>query len=291
MNTLQQALRMQQMATILAVGDRQQPVRAGEVWLVGAGPGDAELLTLKALRAIQQADVVVFDRLVSPPVMALIPDEALRIDVGKSMRDHTLGQDEINQLLVDLALRGHRVVRLKGGDPFVFGRGGEEMAHCQRHGVPCHIVPGITAAMGCAAASGIPLTHRDLAQSVRFVTGHGAQGEPDVDWAALASARQTLVFYMGITHSDHISQQLVAHGLPASTPVAVIERGTQPEQRVLTATLDSLAHIIAREKVKTPALLIVGEVVKMYRGDIALGGSANKSCAENQSERAALTVS
>ncbi|PRD13831.1 uroporphyrinogen-III C-methyltransferase [Pantoea coffeiphila] len=291
MNTLQQALRMQQMATILAAGDRQQPVRAGEVWLVGAGPGDAELLTLKALRAIQQADVVVFDRLVSPPVMALIPDEALRIDVGKSMRDHTLGQDEINQLLVDLALRGHRVVRLKGGDPFVFGRGGEEMAHCQQSGVACHIVPGITAAMGCAAASGIPLTHRDLAQSVRFVTGHGAQGEPDVDWAALASARQTLVFYMGITHSDHISQRLVAHGLPASTPVAVIERGTQPEQRVLTATLDSLAPIITREKVKTPALLIVGEVVKMYRGDNDRSGSANKSGAENQSESAALTVS
>lgn len=291
MNTLQQALRMQQMATILAAGDRQQPVRAGEVWLVGAGPGDAELLTLKALRAIQQADVVVFDRLVSPPVMALIPDEALRIDVGKSMLDHTLGQDEINQLLVDLARSGHRVVRLKGGDPFVFGRGGEEMAHCQRHGVPCHVVPGITAAMGCAAASGIPLTHRDLAQSVRFVTGHGAQGEPDVDWAALASARQTLVFYMGITHSDHISQRLVAHGLPASTPVAVIERGTQPEQRVLTATLDSLAQTIAREKVKTPALLIVGEVVKMYRGDIGQRERLHPSCAENQSERAALTVS
>ena len=291
MNTLQQALRMQQMATILAAGDRQQPVRAGEVWLVGAGPGDAELLTLKALLAIQQADVVVFDRLVSPPVMALIPDEALRIDVGKSMLDHTLGQDEINQLLVDLARSGHRVVRLKGGDPFVFGRGGEEMAHCQRHGVPCHVVPGITAAMGCAAASGIPLTHRDLAQSVRFVTGHGAQGEPDVDWAALASARQTLVFYMGITHSDHISQRLVAHGLPASTPVAVIERGTQPEQRVLTATLDSLAQTIAREKVKTPALLIVGEVVKMYRGDIGQRERLHPSCAENQSERAALTVS
>ena len=291
MNTLQQALRMQQMATILAAGDRQQPVRAGEVWLVGAGPGDAELLTLKALRAIQQADVVVFDRLVSPPVMALIPDEALRIDVGKSMRDHTLGQDEINQLLVDLAQRGHRVVRLKGGDPFVFGRGGEEMAHCQQNGVACHIVPGITAAMGCAAASGIPLTHRDLAQSVRFVTGHGAHGEPDVDWAALASARQTLVFYMGITHSDHISQRLVAHGLPASTPVAVIERGTQPEQRVLTATLDSLAYIIAHEKVKTPALLIVGEVVKMYRGDIGQRERLHPSCAENQSERAALTVS
>lgn len=290
MNTLQHALRMQQMATILAAGDRQQPVRGGEVWLVGAGPGDVELLTLKALRAIQQADVVVFDRLVSAPVMALIPDEALRIDVGKSMRDHTLGQDEINQLLVSLAQSGNRVVRLKGGDPFVFGRGGEEMAHCQRHGVPCHIVPGITAAMGCAAASGIPLTHRDLAQSVRFVTGHGAQGEPDVDWSALASARQTLVFYMGITRSDSISQRLMAHGLSAATPVAVIERGTQPEQRVLTATLDSLAHTIAREKVKTPALLIVGEVVTMYRGEIGRYTPLLQSCAASRTERSPLMV-
>lgn len=290
MNTLEHALQMQQLANVLAAGDRRQPVRGGEVWLVGAGPGDVELLTLKALRAIQQADVVVFDRLVSPPVMALIPDETLRIDVGKSMRNHTLGQDEINQLLVDLAQAGHRVVRLKGGDPFVFGRGGEEMAHCQRYGVPCHIVPGITAAMGCAAASGIPLTHRDLAQSVRFVTGHGAQGEPDVDWSALASARQTLVFYMGLTHSEHISQRLMAHGLPATTPVAVIERGTQPEQRVLTATLDLLARTVTREKVKTPALLIVGEVVNMYQGESRRHSRQTPPCRGKQSERPLLTV-
>lgn len=290
MNTLEYALQMQQIANILAAGNRRQPVRGGEVWLVGAGPGDVELLTLKALRTIQQADVVVFDRLVSAPVMALIPDEALRIDVGKSTRNHTLGQDDINQLLVSLALAGHRVVRLKGGDPFVFGRGGEEMAFCQQSGVVCHIVPGITAAMGCAAASGIPLTHRDLAQSVRLVTGHGAQGEPDIDWSALASARQTLVFYMGIANSDTLSRKLIAHGLPAATPVAVIERGTQPEQRVLTATLESLAHTIACESVKTPALLIVGDVVKMYRSDSSRIVPQRQSCAENPTERAALPV-
>lgn len=288
MNTLQHSLRMQKIVNILATGDRQQPVRGGDVWLVGAGPGDVELLTLKALRAIQQADVVVFDRLVSAQVMALIPDQALRINVGKSMRDHTLGQDDINQLLVNLAQSGNRVVRLKGGDPFVFGRGGEEMAHCQRHGVPCHIVPGITAAMGCAAASGIPLTHRDLAQSVRFITGHGAQGEPEIDWLELASARQTLVFYMGITHSEHISQRLMANGLSAATPVAVIERGTQPEQRVLTATLNTLAHVVACEQVKTPALIIVGEVVKMYRGDFVQRDTLLRACAESQIERSAL---
>ncbi|WP_408609127.1 uroporphyrinogen-III C-methyltransferase [Cedecea lapagei] len=279
---------MQEIVNILATGDRQQPVRGGDVWLVGAGPGDVELLTLKALRAIQQADVVVFDRLVSAQVMALIPDQALRINVGKSMRDHTLGQDDINQLLVNLAQSGNRVVRLKGGDPFVFGRGGEEMAHCQRHGVPCHIVPGITAAMGCAAASGIPLTHRDLAQSVRFITGHGAQGEPEIDWLELASARQTLVFYMGISHSEHISQRLMANGLPAATPVAVIERGTQPEQRVLTATLNTLAHVVACEQVKTPALIIVGEVVKMYRGDFVQRDTLLRTCTESQIERSAL---
>ncbi|WP_449632364.1 uroporphyrinogen-III C-methyltransferase [Rahnella aceris] len=258
---------MQQIAQILAGAHRRNPVCRGEVWLVGAGPGDVELLTLKALRVIQQADVVVFDRLVSEPVMALIPDEALRIDAGKSTRNHTLGQEEINQLLVSLALAGHRVVRLKGGDPFVFGRGGEEMAHCQQQGVRCHIVPGITAAMGCAASTGIPLTHRSLAQSVRFVTGHGAQGEPDVDWRALAEARQTLVFYMGIANSETISHRLMAHGLPGTTPVAVIERGTRPEQRVLTGRLETLADMILTGQVQTPALLIVGEVVGMYRGE------------------------
>lgn len=266
-NIPERTLQMQQIAQILVGAHRRNPVCRGEVWLVGAGPGDVELLTLKALRVIQQADVVVFDRLVSEPVMALIPDEALRIDAGKSTRNHTLGQEEINQLLVSLALAGHRVVRLKGGDPFVFGRGGEEMAHCQQHGVRCHIVPGITAAMGCAASTGIPLTHRSLAQSVRFVTGHGAQGEPDVDWRALAEARQTLVFYMGIANSETISHQLMAHGLPGTTPVAVIERGTRPEQRVLTGRLETLADMILTGQVQTPALLIVGEVVGMYRGE------------------------
>lgn len=269
MNILENSLQEQQIARLLATANRRDPVSRGEVWLTGAGPGDVELLTLKALRVIQQADVVVFDRLVSAPVMALIPEDALRIDVGKSTRNHTLGQDEINLLLVDLARAGHRVVRLKGGDPFVFGRGGEEMAFCQQNGVTCHIVPGITAAMGCAAACGIPLTHRSLAQSVRFVTGHGAQGFPDFDGAALAMANQTLVFYMGIANSDNISQKLMTQGLPALTPVAVIERGTQPEQRVITGTLESLGQIITENQVETPALLIVGDVVGMYRAKSA----------------------
>ncbi|HGM4839428.1 TPA: uroporphyrinogen-III C-methyltransferase [Serratia marcescens] len=252
-------------AQIMALADQRSPVRRGDVWLAGAGPGDTELLTLKALRVILQADVVVFDRLVSDAVLALAPDTALRIDVGKSPRNHRLEQHEINMLLVDLALTGHRVVRLKGGDPFIFGRGGEEMACCQQKGIVCNVVPGITAAMGCAAASGIPLTHRNLAQSVRFVTGHGPEGEPDVDWSVLAAARQTLVFYMGIANSPVISQRLIAHGLPGSTPVAVIERGTQPQQRVLVGTLDALGKIVAEEQVESPALVIIGEVVGMYR--------------------------
>ncbi len=267
MNLFEQSLQMHQISQIIAQGNMRTPVCRGEVWLVGAGPGDVELLTLKALRVIQQANVVVFDRLVSEPVMALIPADALRIDVGKSTRNHTLGQAEINQLLVELAQAGHRVVRLKGGDPFVFGRGGEEMAHCQNHDVTCHIVPGITAAMGCAAVSGIPLTHRNLAQSVRFVTGHCAQGEQDIDWEKLTMSRQTLVFYMGIANSGNISQQLIAHGLSASTPVAVIERGTQPEQRVIIGILEKLPKLVAEHHVETPALVIVGEVVAMYRGE------------------------
>lgn len=252
---------------IMTQADQRSPVCQGEVWLVGAGPGDIELLTLKALRVIQQADVVVFDRLVSEAVLALIPDKTLRIDAGKSPHHHRLKQNEINMLLVDLALKGHRVVRLKGGDPFIFGRGGEEMACCQQQGIACHIVPGITAAMGCAAASGIPLTHRNLAQSVRFITGHGANGEPDVDWSELATARQTLVFYMGIASSSVLSQQLITHGLSGSTPVAVIERGTLPQQRVLISTLNELGEMIAREHVESPALLIIGKVAGMYRPD------------------------
>ncbi|MFZ4832159.1 uroporphyrinogen-III C-methyltransferase [Rouxiella sp. Mn2063] len=241
-----------------------QPVTAGEVWLVGAGPGDVELLTIKALRAISCADVVVFDRLVSAPVMALIPETALQIDAGKSTRHHTLDQGEINQLLVDMARLGHKVVRLKGGDPFIFGRGGEEMQHCQQAGIICHVVPGITAAVGCAAASGIPLTHRDIAQSVRFVTGHTRQGEPDIYWQGLAETKQTLVFYMGLTHNATLSQKLIHHGLAASTPVAIIERGTQPTQRVLIGTLSTLAMLAERHAVASPALLIIGHVVGLH---------------------------
>jgi len=265
MNPSTYALNHHHIAQILTLDGHRTAVCGGEVWLVGAGPGDVELLTLKALRVIQCAEVVVYDRLVSAPVMALIPADALRIDVGKAPGNHRLAQEDINQLLVDLALSGQRVVRLKGGDPFIFGRGGEEMAHCQRHNVPCHAVPGITAAMGCAAASGIPLTHRSLAQSVRFVTGHGAQGDPDVDWASLAVERQTLVFYMGLASSGMISQRLIQHGLSASTPVAIIERGTQPEQRVITSVLGTLAMMIELHAVETPALLIIGDVVTLYR--------------------------
>lgn len=250
---------------LLYAGDRQQPVRGGEVWLVGAGPGDAELLTLKALRVIRQADVVVFDRLVAPAVMALLPLETLRIDVGKSMGCHTLSQVEIEHLLVELAQAGNRVVRLKGGDPFIFGRGGEEMVQLQRHGVPCHVVPGITAASGCAAASGIPLTHRDYAQSVRFVTGHCRSGEVDLDWQSLVTAGQTLVFYMGLTLSETIAAQLIRHGMAGQTPLAIIERGTQPQQRVLIGTLSSLPALIVNQRPMSPSLLVIGEVVSLHR--------------------------
>lgn len=265
MNICIPTLPHQHIAQLLSLAEQQDPLSGGEVWLVGAGPGDVELLTLKALRVIRQADVVVYDRLVSAPVMALIPQDALRIDVGKAPGNHRLAQPQINQLLVDLAQSGKRVVRLKGGDPFIFGRGGEEMAHCQQHGVACHIVPGITAAMGCAAACGIPLTHRDLAQSVRFVTGQGSQGEEDIDWASLVAARQTLVFYMGLANSGMISQRLIANGLAASTPVAIIERGTQPQQRVTTGALGTLSMIIERDAIVTPALLIIGDVVSLYQ--------------------------
>ncbi|RAT14605.1 uroporphyrin-III C-methyltransferase [Lonsdalea populi] len=269
MNTLDKTSPMQQLISsfvqIMSIANQQNPVTGGEVWLVGAGPGDVELLTLKALRVIRQADVVVFDRLVSEAIMALIPPRALRIDVGKSTRNHTLGQDEINQLLVTLAQGGKKVVRLKGGDPFVFGRGGEEIVYSQQHGVACHVVPGITAAIGCAAASGIPLTHRRMAQSVRFVTGYSAQGEPEPDWPTLAAERQTLVFYMGIANCSRISEQLIAHGLGAATSVAVIERGTQPKQRVIVGRLDLLTKMVVINQVKSPALLIVGDVVSLYK--------------------------
>ncbi|EJL82210.1 uroporphyrinogen-III C-methyltransferase [Pantoea sp. GM01] len=249
----------------------------GCVWLVGAGPGDVELLTLKAWRLIKHADVVVYDRLVSEAIMAEVPASTLAIDVGKQPGSHGLKQEQINQLLVDLARSGRQVVRLKGGDPFIFGRGGEEMLCLQQAGIGCQIVPGITAAAGCAASSGIPLTHRDCAQSLRLITGHGKSGEPQLADASLAAENQTLVFYMGLKWSASISAQLQAHGRSAQTPVAIIENGTRADQRVLITTLAELPQTVLREQARSPALLLVGDVVRFYRPPATLQTHAQQS--------------
>nr|WP_024967874.1 uroporphyrinogen-III C-methyltransferase [Pantoea sp. IMH] len=254
--------------------------KAGAVWLVGAGPGDVDLLTVKALRLIEHAEVVVFDRLVSPEILALIPATALSIDVGKTPGFHGLKQTQINQLLVELAAAGQQVIRLKGGDPFIFGRGGEEMSCIREAGIACHIVPGITAATGCAAATGIPLTHRDMAQSVRFITGHGKEGRPDLAWHSLRDARQTLVFYMGLTWCEALSEALIAHGRRADTPVAIIEKGTRPDQRVMVTTLGELAETVKRQSPQSPSLLILGDVVSLYRATSTSTPSASKAVAE-----------
>ncbi|MEI7842157.1 MAG: siroheme synthase CysG [Gallionellaceae bacterium] len=238
-------------------------ITQGEVYLVGAGPGDPDLLTFRALRLMQQADVVVYDNLVSKPIVDMTRRDADRIFVGKKRNDHTLRQEEINELLVRLAKEGKRVLRLKGGDPFIFGRGGEEIETLAAEGIPFQVVPGITAASGVSSYAGIPLTHRDYAQACIFVTGHLKDGTMNLDWPALARPKQTVVVYMGLHGLDKLCAELIKHGMPEDKPIAIVQQGTTQNQRVFTGTLATLPGIAEREQPQAPTLIIVGDVVTL----------------------------
>lgn len=234
----------------------------GEVALIGAGPGDAELLTIKALRFIEQADVVIYDRLVSAEIMRLFSDNCQKVYVGKALHKNCISQDQINDTIVEWAIKGKKVVRLKGGDSFIFGRGSEEVNYLLEHNIASHVVPGITAASGCTTYAGIPLTHRNVAHSCSFITGHFSHnGELDLPWQNYADKTQTLVFYMGIKTVSTISAQLMKHGREASTPVAIIRKGTQNDQKVWRSTLQNLPELVKNNEIKPPSLLIIGDVV------------------------------
>ncbi len=251
--------------------------RLGEVYLVGAGPGDPDLLSVRALRLMQKADVVLHDRLVSTPILELVRRDAERVFVGKRRGQHAVAQPDINDLLVSYARMGKRVLRLKGGDPFIFGRGGEEIEHLAEAGIPFQVVPGITAASGCAAYAGIPLTHRDYAQSVQFVTGHLHEGSVDLDWRQLVGPRQTLVFYMGLLGLPTICAKLIEHGMDPGTPIALVQQGTMPQQRLLVSTLQAMPGALREADVHGPTISIVGQVVSLHARLQWFGESTTKN--------------
>ncbi|WDI33173.1 siroheme synthase CysG [Hyphococcus flavus] len=256
----------EQMLALINRSQTEQEV--GVVHIVGAGPGDPELLTIKALRLLQQADVILYDRLVSDEILSLARRDAERFYVGKAKSNHAVPQEEIEARMIAFAREGKMVVRLKGGDPFVFGRGGEELQALQNASIPSHVCPGVTAATGCAASANMALTHRDFAQAVTFVTGHAkGEADPDLDWPALSALKNTLVVYMGVSKAALISAKLIEHGRAASTPVAVIENGTRSNQKVLKGTLCELDDLIKAGGVKGPALLVVGEVAALADGE------------------------